>query len=63
MSDSPEATTDRPVTVSDQPYLEQAQRDWLAGGETPSIHRLINTLVLTEPFRLRRGEGSMGGQP
>jgi hypothetical protein len=46
----------RPVTPTDQPYLQQAQRDWAAQGLVPSVRRLIRTLVLTEPFRFRRGE-------
>ncbi|HEX6273671.1 MAG TPA: DUF1592 domain-containing protein [Polyangiaceae bacterium] len=46
----------RPVTPSDAPYIEQALRDWSAPEEVPSIRRLIRTLVLSEVFRLRRGE-------
>jgi hypothetical protein len=53
----------RPVGPSDEPYLEQAQRDWLAAPEPPSIRRLIHVLVLTEPFRLRRGEAAPTEQP
>jgi hypothetical protein len=45
----------RPVTPTDEPYLQQAHRDWSAS-EVPSIRRLIQLLVLTEPFRFRRGE-------
>lgn len=46
----------RPVTPTDAPYVEQAFRDWSATQEVPSIHRLIRTLVLSDVFRLRRGE-------
>jgi hypothetical protein len=46
----------RPVGASDQPYLEQALREWLAPDQSPSIRRLIRSLVLTEAFRFRRGE-------
>jgi hypothetical protein len=46
----------RLVTASDEPYLQQAQREWRSAGDTPSIHRLIQGLVSTEPFRLRGGE-------
>jgi hypothetical protein len=53
----------RLVSAADRPFLEQAQRDWLAPGEIPSIHRLIRSLVLSDVFRFRRGEGSAGGQP
>jgi hypothetical protein len=52
----------RPVTASDQPYLRQAYRDWSDAGQVPSIRRLIRTLVLTEPFRFRRGS-EPGAQP
>lgn len=47
----------RPVGESDEPYLLQAQHEWLAVGATHSVRRLIHALVLTEPFRFRRGEG------
>jgi hypothetical protein len=47
----------RLVSASDEPYLQQAQREWHGDGQPPTIHRLINLLVSTEPFRLRRGEG------
>jgi hypothetical protein len=53
----------RPVAESDQPYLRQAQRDWLAAGQTPSIRRLIRALVATEAFRLRRGEATPPESP
>jgi hypothetical protein len=45
----------RSVTPSDAAFLEQAQRDWLASGEVPSVRRLIRILTSTEPFRFRRG--------
>lgn len=47
----------RVVTPTDEPYLEQAHLDWTAAGRVPSIRRLIHTLILTEPFRYRRGAG------
>jgi hypothetical protein len=53
----------RPVTSTDEPYLQQAHRDWSAPGQVPSIRRLIRTLVLTVPFRFRRGGGDLGAQP
>jgi hypothetical protein len=53
----------RPVVESDQPYLEQAQREWLAPGQIPSIRRLIHLLVSTEAFRFRRGESMPMEQP
>jgi hypothetical protein len=53
----------RLVGAADRPFLEQAQREWLAPGEVPSIRRLIRSLVLTDSFRFRRGEGPAGGQP
>jgi hypothetical protein len=53
----------RPVTASDRPYLEQAERDWAAPTQVPSVRRLIHTLVSTEPFRFRRGEVEPGGKP
>jgi hypothetical protein len=53
----------RPVGPSDEPYLEQAQRDWLTPPGAPSIRRLIRALVSTEPFRLRRGEVTPTEQP
>ena len=53
----------RPVTASDQPYLEQAQREWLAPDQIPSIRRLIHSLVSTEAFRFRRGESKLTDQP
>jgi hypothetical protein len=53
----------RPVAESDQPYLEQAQREWLAPDQVPSIRRLIHLLVATEAFRFRRGESKLTDQP
>jgi hypothetical protein len=53
----------RPVAESDQPHLEQAQREWLTPGQIPSIRRLIRLLVSTEAFRLRRGESKLTDQP
>jgi hypothetical protein len=52
----------RPLASSDEPHLEQAQRDWLAPGQTPSIRRLIHSLVATEAFRFRRGKLPAEGQ-
>jgi hypothetical protein len=46
----------RLVSASDEPYLQQAQREWRTAGEPASIRRLIRVLVSTEPFRLRHGE-------
>ncbi len=48
----------RPVAASDRPYLEQAQREWLAPGQVPSVRRLVHSLVATEAFRFRRGEST-----
>jgi hypothetical protein len=53
----------RLASAADRPFLEQAQREWLAPGEVPSIRRLIRSLVSTDAFRFRRGEGAAGGQP
>ena len=53
----------RVVTPTDEPYLEQAHRDWTAPGEVPSIRRLIHILVQTEPFRFRRGADEPEGTP
>ena len=53
----------RPVAPSDQPYLEQARREWLAPDQIPSIRRLIHSLVSTEAFRFRRGESRATEQP
>jgi hypothetical protein len=49
----------RPVVQSDEPYLEQVQREWLAPGQVPTVRRLIHALIASEPFRFRRGEPSM----
>ncbi len=53
----------RLVSASDAPYLERAQQEWRGSGQTPSIRQLIRALVLTEPFRFRRGEGPVSVQP
>jgi hypothetical protein len=53
----------RTITPADQPYLEQVGAVWAAPGEVPSLRRLIRTLVLSEPFRFRRGEGAPGSEP
>lgn len=53
----------RTITPADQPYLEQAQAVWTAAGEVQSIRRLIRTLVLSEPFRFRRGESDPRSEP
>jgi hypothetical protein len=53
----------RPVTESDQPYLQQVQREWRAPGQVPSVRRLIHTLVSSEPFRYRRGQAPASPQP
>jgi hypothetical protein len=53
----------RPASESDEPHLAQAERDWLAPGQTPSIRRLIHALVATEAFRFRRGEADPMEQP
>jgi hypothetical protein len=53
----------RPLSASDEPFLEQAQRDWLAAGQTPSLRRLIQALVATEAFRFRRGGPDTPEQP
>lgn len=45
----------RAIVASDEPHLQQAQREWLAEGQTPSLRRLIHALVATEAFRARRG--------
>jgi hypothetical protein len=45
----------RTITASDEPHLQQAQREWLTEGQTPSLRRLIHALVSTEAFRARRG--------
>jgi len=53
----------RPVLETDRPYLARVQADWLAPGEIPSIRRLVRTLVLSEPFRYRHGEGPRKAEP
>jgi hypothetical protein len=53
----------RPVAESDQPYLEQAEREWLAPDQIPSVRRLIHALVSTEAFRFRRGEKKLTDNP
>jgi hypothetical protein len=53
----------RTISPADQPFLEQAQSVWLAPGEVPSVRRLIHTLVLSQPFRFRRGEGTARTEP
>lgn len=45
----------RVVKASDEPFLQAAQEEWLAPGQTASIRRLIQALVTTEAFRFRRG--------
>lgn len=45
----------RTMAASDEPHLEQARREWLSDGQTPSLRRLIHALVATEAFRARRG--------
>ena len=47
----------RLVTTSDEPHLQRAQAEWLAAGQTPSIRRMIQALISTDAFRLRRGGG------
>ncbi len=53
----------RLVSASDAPYLERAQQEWRGSGQNPSIRQLIRALVLTPPFRFRRGEGPASVQP
>ncbi len=43
----------RPITDADRSYLTTVNQDWLKG--TPSIRRLVYSLVLAEPFRFRHG--------
>jgi hypothetical protein len=45
----------RPVTINDEPHLQRALAIWLAPGETPNLRRLIQTLISSDAFRLRRG--------
>ena len=44
----------RLVADSDRPYLHNIQSDWMKG--TPSIRRLIRSIVLAETFRYRQGK-------
>jgi len=39
---------------TDKPYLAELSSQWT--GETPTLRKIIRSLVLTDPFRLRRGE-------
>jgi Protein of unknown function (DUF1592)/Protein of unknown function (DUF1588)/Protein of unknown function (DUF1587)/Protein of unknown function (DUF1595)/Protein of unknown function (DUF1585) len=43
----------RLVTPADQPYLAKVNADWLKG--TPTIRRLVQSLVLADTFRFRNG--------
>lgn len=43
----------RIVTDEDRPYLRAVHKSWMK--EEPSIRRLLHALVLSEPFRYRRG--------
>jgi hypothetical protein len=45
----------RLTTPSDEPHVQAALDTWLAPGQAPSIRRLIQALVATRAFRLRRG--------
>lgn len=52
----------RPLTDADNPYLHAVHVEWMK--ETPSIRRLLHALVLSEPFRYRRGPAfSSTGSP
>jgi hypothetical protein len=44
----------REVKANDEHYLKAIEEKWLAGG-TPGLRSLIQTLVLSESFRTRRG--------
>jgi hypothetical protein len=44
----------RVVSETDQPYLAAVREQWMA--QTPSLRGLIRSLVLSAPFRQRRGE-------
>jgi hypothetical protein len=44
----------RLLVDNDKPYLELVKKDWLDGG-TPTLKRLVHSLVSTETFRSRRG--------
>jgi len=43
----------RLTTDADRSYLNTVNQEWLKG--TPSIRRLVHSLVLAEPFRFRHG--------
>jgi hypothetical protein len=43
----------RLLSDTDRPYLDAVQTEWMKG--IPSLHRLIHTLVMAEPFRYRHG--------
>jgi len=45
----------RVVDASDAPHLARAEKVWLTPGEIPSVRRLIQALVASDAFRLRRG--------
>lgn len=45
----------RVVGGDDASHLQRAEQAWLTPGETPSVRRLIQALVATDAFRLRRG--------
>ncbi len=47
----------RPLHNTDEPYLEAMTEEWLESGETPTLARAIQGLVLTETFRNRHAEG------
>ncbi len=47
----------RPLHKTDEPYLEAMTEEWLESGETPTLARAIQGLVLTETFRNRHAEG------
>ncbi len=52
----------RPLTEADAPYLSAIHDDWMQ--ETPTLRRLVHALVLSEPFRYRRGPAfSSTGSP
>jgi hypothetical protein len=43
----------RLIADTDRPYLHAVHSTWTSG--TPTLRRLIHSLVLAEPFRYRRG--------
>jgi hypothetical protein len=45
----------RALAPNDEPHVQAALDGWLAPGQTPSIRRLIQALVATDAFRIRRG--------